>query len=87
VDGTAQFDNVSVLHQGIELEADYRLGSVTGLQRHAFFGVIGDTRKISQRIIFDDQNNPVSGDDVTLFVKDAKVGDAAQTTAYLGGGL
>jgi hypothetical protein len=82
VDGTAQFDNVSVLHQGIELEADYRLGSALRLRGMLSLGDWRYTQDFTANL-FDDQNNPVSGDDVTLFVKDAKVGDAAQTTAYL----
>ena len=80
IDGTAQFDNVSVLHQGIEIEADYRVNS-----QLKFRGMIslGDWRYTEdfRANVFDDQNNPVN-QDFTLYVKDAKVGDAAQTTAY-----
>lgn len=82
VDGTAQFDNVSVLHQGIELEADYRLGSALRLRGMLSLGDWRYTQDFTANL-FDDQNNPVSGEDVTLYVKDAKVGDAAQTTAYV----
>lgn len=81
VDGTAQFDDVSVLHQGIEVEATYQYNSDL-----RFRGMLslGDWRytKDFQAQLFDDQNRPVAGDPVTLYVKDAKVGDAAQTTAY-----
>ena len=80
IDGTAQFDNVSVLHQGIEIESDYRVNS-----QLKFRGMIslGDWRYTEdfRANVFDDQNNPVN-QDFTLYVKDAKVGDAAQTTAY-----
>jgi outer membrane cobalamin receptor len=82
VDGTAQFDDVSVLHQGIELEADYRIGSSLRLRGMLSLGDWRYTQDFTANL-FDDQNNPVAGEDVTLYVKDAKVGDAAQTTAYV----
>jgi len=82
VEGTAQFDNVSVLHQGIELEADYRLGSSWKFRAMLSVGDWRYTQDFTANI-FDDQNNPVAGEDLTLYVKDSKVGDAAQTTAYL----
>lgn len=81
VDGTAQFDNVSVLHQGIEIEADYRVTSQLKLRGMVSLGDWRYTEDF-QANVFDDQNNPVN-EDFTLYVKDAKVGDAAQTTAYV----
>ena len=81
VDGTAQFDDVSVLHQGIEIEADYRVNSDLKLRGMLSLGDWRYTEDFTANL-FDDNNNPVLGQDVTLYVKDAKVGDAAQTTAY-----
>ncbi len=82
VEGTAQFDDVSVLHQGIELEADYRLGSSWKFRAMLSLGNWKYTKDFEANI-FDDQNNPVPGEELILYVKDAKVGDAAQTTAYV----
>jgi outer membrane cobalamin receptor len=82
VEGTAQFSDISVRHQGIELELDYSIG-----QTWRFRGMLslGDWRytKNFEANIFDDQNNPVAGEELILYVEDAKVGDAAQTTAYV----
>jgi len=82
IDGTAQFDDISVLHQGIEIEADYRYSSALKFRAMLSLGDWRYTEDFDANV-FDDQNNPVPGEDVTLYVKDAKVGDAAQTTAYV----
>lgn len=82
VDGTAQFDDVSVVHSGIEVEADYRFNSALKFRGMLSLGDWRYTENFTANL-FDDQNNPVIGQDVTLYVKDAKVGDAAQTTAYV----
>lgn len=83
VDGTAQFSGINVVHRGIELETTYRPTSdltVSGMLS------LGDWRYTDnfEAEVFDDQNNPVEGQQFTLYTKDAKVGDAAQVTANLG---
>lgn len=83
VDGTAQFSGINVVHRGVELETTYRPTSdltVTGMVS------LGDWRYTDnfEAEVFDDQNNPVEGQQFTLYTKDAKVGDAAQVTANLG---
>jgi outer membrane cobalamin receptor len=79
VNGTAQFRDVDVNHKGIEVEAKYRYSSDL-----KFRGMIsaGDWRytKDFEANVFDDQNLPVGTS--TLYVNDAKVGDAAQFTTY-----
>ena len=81
VDGTAQFKNIDVTHNGIELESSYALGGRTKLRGMLS---IGDWRytKDFEATLFDDQNQEVGTG--TLYLKDAKVGDAAQFTAFLG---
>jgi len=83
VDGTAQFSGINVVHRGVELETTYRPTSdltVTGMVS------LGDWRYTDnfEAEVFDDQNNPIEGQQFTLYTKDAKVGDAAQVTANLG---
>lgn len=79
-EGTAQFRDVSVLHQGIELEATYR--ALNNLNFKAMVSA-GDWRytKNFEAEVFDD-NQTLLGTG-TLYTKDAKVGDAAQFTSYL----
>ncbi len=81
VDGTAQFKNIDVVHNGIELEGNYRPFNNTKIKGSLS---IGDWRytKDFEAEIFD--NNQVSLGTGTLYLKDAKVGDAAQFVAYVG---
>lgn len=78
--GTAQFKDIDVLHQGIELEATYR--PIDGLKLRGMMSA-GDWRytKDFSAAVFDDNQNQIGTG--TLYTKDAKVGDAAQFTAYL----
>ena len=83
VDGTAQFSGINVVHRGLELEGKYRATNdltVTGMVS------LGDWRYTDnfEAEVFDDQNNPVEGQQFTLYTEGAKVGDAAQVTANLG---
>ena len=83
VDGTAQFSGINVVHRGLELETKYRANSdltLTGMVS------LGDWRYTDnfEAEVFDDQNNPVEGQQFTLYTEGAKVGDAAQVTANLG---
>lgn len=79
--GTAQFKDVDVNHMGIEIEAKYRYSSDL-----KFRGMIsaGDWRytKDFTADVFNDQNLP-TGETLTLYVNDSKVGDAAQFTSYI----
>jgi outer membrane cobalamin receptor len=83
VDGTAQFSGINVVHRGLELETKYRANNdltLTGMVS------LGDWRYTDnfEAEVFDDQNNPVEGQQFTLYTEGAKVGDAAQVTANLG---
>ncbi|HET8866626.1 MAG TPA: TonB-dependent receptor, partial [Gracilimonas sp.] len=79
--GTAQFKDVDVLHQGIEVEADYRVNNAL-----KFTGMLsaGNWRytKNFEATLFDDNNNEIGTG--VLYTKDVKVGDAAQFTSNLG---
>jgi outer membrane cobalamin receptor len=79
VDGTAQFRDIDVRHNGIEIEADY---NATDKLRLKAMGSFGDWRYIKDfsATLFDDNQQEVG--EGTLYLKGAKVGDAAQTTAY-----
>lgn len=78
--GTAQFKDIDVLHQGIEMEATYR--PIDGLKLRSSLS-IGDWRytKDFTSTIFDDNQNEIGTG--TLYTNGAKVGDAAQFVAYL----
>ena len=81
VEGTAQFRDIDVKHNGFELEATYRPNNDLKL-----IGMVslGDWRytKDFESTIFDDNQNQIGT--ATLYTKDAKVGDAAQITGNLG---
>lgn len=81
VDGFAQFKNVDVVHNGIELEGTYR---PTGSTKIRGMLSLGDWRytKNFEAALFDENQEQVGTG--TLYTKDAKVGDAAQITALLG---
>lgn len=81
VEGTAQFRDIDVQHNGIEVEANYYPKDglkVTGMLS------LGDWRytKNFESTIFDDSNNEIGS--ATLYTSGAKVGDAAQVTGFLG---
>ncbi|MCR9064780.1 MAG: TonB-dependent receptor [Cytophagales bacterium] len=78
--GTAQFKNIDVSHKGIELEGNYRPINKLKLQ---FMASLGDWRytKDFTAELFDNSNNPIGSG--TLYLKDAKVGNSAQTTFAL----
>ncbi|GHE57154.1 TonB-dependent receptor [Roseivirga thermotolerans] len=83
--GTAQFDDIDVRHMGVELEVDYRYNSKFRVR-----GMVsaGDWRYTDnfEGAVFDDNNQPVPGRaNEILYVKDAKVGDAAQFTSFIEG--
>ncbi len=80
VDGTAQFKDIDVQHNGIEIEGSYRPEG-SKLQLRGMLS-IGDWRytKDFDAALFDD--NQIQVGTGTLYTKDAKVGDAAQFTSY-----
>ena len=80
IDGTAQFRNIDVLHNGIELETTYRPTSNLRLQGMLSIGDWRYTKDFTSEV-FDDTNTKVG--EGTLYLKDAKVGDAAQFTSYV----
>lgn len=79
--GTAQFDNVNETHDGVELETTVR--PLPKLKLNGMLSV-GNWRYTSNfnASLFDDQQNKVGT--ATLYMKDVKVGNAPQVTAYLG---
>ena len=81
VDGFAQFRDIDVVHNGIEFEGKYRLSNST-----RFTGMlsIGDWRytKDFEAELFDENQQSIGTG--TLYLKDAKVGDAAQFVANIG---
>ena len=78
--GTAQFNDVDVLHQGIELEATYRPIDNLKLRGMVSMGDWRYTKDFTANVFDDNQNNIGS---TTLYLKDAKVGDAAQFTSFI----
>lgn len=81
VEGTAQFADVDVQHNGFEVEANYY--PVDGLKLTGMLS-LGDWRytKDFEAEIFDDNQQQVGT--ATLFTNGAKVGNAAQLTGFLG---
>lgn len=80
IDGTAQFRNIDVTHKGIEFEGTYTLGS-TKLRGMLSVGDWTYTKDFEAEIFDENQQSVGTG---KLYLKGAKVGDAAQTTALFG---
>ena len=81
VDGSAQFKDIDVVHNGIEFEGKYRLSNATKFKGMLSIGDWRYTKDFSAELFDDNQQSVGTG---TLYLKDAKVGDAAQFTANLG---
>jgi outer membrane cobalamin receptor len=79
--GTAQFSDVDVLHQGVELESTYRPIDNLKLRGMLSLGNWRYTKDFTAEV-FDENQNPIPGQSLTIYANGAKVGDAAQTTAY-----
>jgi outer membrane receptor for ferrienterochelin and colicin len=77
VDGSAQFKNIDVVHKGFELEATFRPSNELKLQGMVSIGDWRYTKDFTAELF--DANNQSIGTG-TLYLKDAKVGDAAQFT-------
>ena len=79
VDGFAQFKDIDVRHNGIEFEGTYRPTNKLKLQGMLSIGDWRYTKDFTSTIFDDNQQAIGEG---TLYLKDAKVGDAAQFTSY-----
>jgi outer membrane cobalamin receptor len=80
VDGSAQFRNIDVVHNGLEFEGTYRPTTKLTLRGMLSIGDWRYTKDFSAEL-FDDQQQSIGTG--TLYTKDAKVGDAAQFTSYV----
>ena len=80
LDGTAQFRDIDVQHNGIEIESSYRVNDSFKLKGMLSIGDWRYTKDFESELFDDNQNSIGTG---TLYTKDAKVGDAAQFVAYL----
>ena len=78
--GTAQFKDIDVVHNGIELELTYRPTSNLKLQGMTSIGDWRYTKDFTSTLFDANQQQIGTG---TLYLKDAKVGDAAQFTTYV----
>ncbi|MDA9588639.1 TonB-dependent receptor, partial [Flavobacteriaceae bacterium] len=81
IDGSAQFRDIDVVHNGIEVEAQYRPSGTTKLRGMLSIGDWTYTKDFEAELFDDNQQLIGTG---TLYLEGAKVGDAAQFIAYLG---
>tara|TARA_R110001632_G_scaffold154869_2_gene273041 strand:- start:743 stop:3256 length:2514 start_codon:yes stop_codon:yes gene_type:complete len=81
VDGFAQFKDIDVTHNGLEVESSYSFASGTKLRGMLSVGDWTYTKDFSAELFDENQQSIGQG---TLYTKGAKVGDAAQLTAFLG---
>ena len=81
VDGSAQFKDIDVVHNGFEIEGSWKPSGATKIRGMLSIGDWKYTKNF-EAAIFDDNQNQIGT--ATLYTKDAKVGDAAQFTANLG---
>ena len=81
VDGFAQFRDIDVVHNGIEVEGKYRVNNNTKLRGMLSMGDWRYTKDFEAELFDEDQQSIGTG---TLYLKDAKVGDAAQFVAVMG---
>ena len=80
VDGFAQFNDVDVVHNGIEFEGRYFYSPKTSFRGMLSMGDWRYTKNFEAELFDDNQNLIGTG---TLYTKGAKVGDAAQFTMSL----
>ena len=80
-DGTAQLKDIDVTHKGLELEGSYKLTNATNLKAMLSLGDWTYSKDFTYEEFDDNQRSVGTG---TLYLKDTKVGDAAQTVMYLG---
>ena len=79
-EGTAQFKNIDVQHNGIEFEGTYLATSDLTIKGMVSLGDWRYTKDFESTLFDDNQNQIGTG---VLYVAGARVGDAAQTTAVL----
>ncbi|WP_396591379.1 TonB-dependent receptor [Allomuricauda sp. R78024] len=80
-EGTANINGVEQIHSGFELEADYRASDIVQFRGMLSLGNWEYGGNASGAALDDDRN--VIDPDVTLYLDDVKVGDAAQFTTNL----
>jgi len=78
--GTAQFRNIDVQHNGVEFEGTYQPTSKLRFKGMLSVGDWRYTKDFTAELFDANQQSVGTG---TLYLKDAKVGDAAQLTANL----
>lgn len=78
--GTAQFRDIDVRHNGIEIEGKYSVTSKLKLTAMASIGDWRYTKDFTSELFDANQQSIGTG---TLYLKGAKVGNAAQTTAFV----
>ena len=78
--GTAQFRDIDVRHNGIEIEGKYSVTSKLKLSAMASIGDWRYTKDFTSELFDANQQSIGTG---TLYLKGAKVGNAAQTTAFV----
>jgi hypothetical protein len=81
VDGFAQFRDIDVVHNGIEFEGKYQLSNATKVRGMLSIGDWRYTKDFEAELFDENQQSIGTG---TLYLKDAKVGDAAQFVAVVG---
>lgn len=81
VDGTAQFSDIDVLHNGIEFEGMYEVTPSTQLTGMVSIGDWRYTKDFTAEL-FDDNQQQIG--EATLYLDGARVGDAAQFTTSIG---
>lgn len=84
--GNTIFGNITgidALHQGVEIDGRYTVDSKLSF---TYMASIGDWRWVNNvnDVIIEDENNNQIGDPIDVYIKDLRVGDAAQTTAAIG---
>jgi outer membrane receptor for Fe3+-dicitrate len=80
-DAVIQAKGIDVVHSGLELEAKYQASSKLRLNAMMSLGNWRYTSDINVDV-FDDNQNMI--ENTTLYTNGAKVGDAAQTTMFIG---
>ena len=81
VDGFAQFRDIDVVHNGFEVEGKYRVSNSTKVRGMLSVGDWRYTKDFEAELFDENQQSIGTG---TLYLKDAKVGDAAQFVAVVG---
>ena len=80
---TANILGIDALHQGVELELQYRPTETLTLTGMASLGDWQWANDVNNVQVFDDQQNPI-GDPIDIYLDGVKVGNSAQTTFAVG---